>query len=638
MCGIVGGFANKINEQKVQAMVAALKHRGPDSDSFWINSDARFFLGHTRLSIIDLSEAGNQPMICKNKNDNDFAAVVFNGEIYNYQEVREELLRLGWQFSSHSDTEVVVKSFLEWGTECVQKFRGMFAFAAYQSRNNKLYIFRDRFGVKPLYYYQSGGEFIFASELKSIYCHANYKKELEPKALEVYLRFGYIPAPLTIFKNTFKLESGSWLEVGSSGESKKYRYWLPEQYFKGSYADLSEEEILRDLENELGKSFSYRLIADVDVGIFLSGGIDSSLVAALLQKNLKRKLKTFSMGFRGSKEDEAPKAKKIAALLGTDHHEIYVSEKDFFSSLGEYMEIFDEPFGDSSGLPTYFLAKYARKHVKVALSGDGGDELFLGYSKYQAILKLQEMSSPKRRSLITLFSVAGPDQIQKMYQFFSPLLGLSPYSNLREKVDKLRSVLGEINLKEQFISASSYWGRKDLLRLINANQSGSKKDDHLFLDYDVSPAECMQLWDINNYLSDDILVKTDRSTMAVGLEAREPYLDSNILAFMAKIDPKIKFKNAGSKYLLRKILSKYLDPALFEGPKIGFRPPLDDWLKTNLSRELESNLNRKKIAQEGIFNADFVDEIMCRWRAGKYVNPDRLWLLLSFQWWKQKYF
>lgn len=637
MCGIVGGIANKINEQKVQAMVAALKHRGPDSDSFWINNDGGFFLGHTRLSIIDLSEAGNQPMICKNKNSDDFAVVVFNGEVYNYQEVKEELLQLGWHFFSHSDTEVVVKSFLEWGAECVQKFRGMFVFAVYQSRDNKFYIFRDRFGVKPLYYYQSGGEFIFASELKSIYCHANYKKELEPKALEVYLRLGYIPAPLTIFKNTFKLEPGSWLEVGSSGESKKYRYWSPEQYFKGNYINLSEEEILRDLENELSKSFNYRLIADVDVGVFLSGGIDSSLVTALLQKNLKQKLKTFSMGFEGSKEDEAPKAKKIARLLGTDHHEIYVSEKEFSSSLGEYMGIFDEPFGDSSGLPTYFLAKYARKHVKVALSGDGGDELFLGYSKYQAILKLQDMSAIKQQALKIFLSVSGPDQIKKMYQFFSPLLGLSPYSNLREKLDKLGAVMGSVGLKDQFISASSYWRNKDLLSLLSASKLSITTKD-LFLDYDASPGECMQLWDINSYLPDDILVKTDRSTMAVGLEAREPYLDSDILAFVASIDPKIKFKNAGSKYLLRKILFKYLDPSLFEGPKTGFRPPLDVWLRTSLSKELENNLNRKKITQEGIFNADFIDQMMCRWRAGKYVNPDRLWLLLAFHWWKQKYF
>lgn len=633
MCGIVGAIGKNINEEFIHKSIKSLKHRGPDGDGFWLNEQKSVFLGQTRLAIIDLSDGGRQPMIFTTSNGEKFI-IVFNGEIYNYKEIKKELIILGHKFVSDSDTEVVLQSFIQWGKGCVDRFVGMFAFSIYSSQEDKIYICRDRFGVKPLYYYLSENNFIFASELKALYSFSDFKKEINHEALSFYFQLGYIPSPHTIFKNTYKLESASWLEIDSDFNIEKNKYWTSGQYFTGGYLKLTEPEVVEQLEEKLKKSFYYRMVADVDVGIFLSGGIDSSLVTAILQKNSERKIKTFSLGFQDKKFDEAIFAKKIAEKIGTDHYELYVSAKDVSNSIEDYIKLFSEPFGDSSGLPTYLLSKFVKQHVKVVLSGDGGDELFGGYTKYEIVSEVNKMNKIKKDFLKIIFRWLSPDKIAKIYN----LLPIKKYSNLREKMAKFSNLIFAENLFDQFRLAGTYWTEKELDNLLTKQGSNNlsqyfKFDDKSFVE------DQMQLCDINLYLPDDIMVKTDRSTMAVGLEGREPFLDHNVLEFISKINPNIKNKEYGSKYLLKQILFKYLDKDLFNRPKTGFRPPLKNWLQNELSEKIDYYLSQEKIKKQGFFNHVFVKKMIDDFRSDKkYVNPDKLWFLLVFQMWYENFY
>ncbi|MDD4860419.1 MAG: asparagine synthase (glutamine-hydrolyzing), partial [Dehalococcoidales bacterium] len=479
MCGILGGTSLKIkNEKEISLILESLKHRGPDGSGVFWDKKNRVFLGHQRLSIIDLSDKAKQPMriitnnptyvktsggrqetITKNKQE---CVITFNGEIYNYKEIKKELEEKGYKFKSDSDTEVVLNSYLEWGTKCVERFRGMFAFGIWDESKKKMILIRDRFGVKPLYYYFGGDDFIFASELKAICQFPNFHKEINLEVLPLYFHFGYIPDPYTIFKNVFRLEAGMIMEIPlpfNSFNFKKEKYWSPEHYFNKTpinadlYADScrhNDEKIINDLEKVLKESFQYRMVADVDVGVFLSGGIDSSLVAAILQKNSSKKIKTFTIGFQDEKYNEAPTAREIADYLGTEHQEYYVSTEDLKKAFDNYANIFDEPFGDSSGLPTYLLAKLARQNVKVALSGDGGDELFSGYSKYYAIEKIIKLPIFLRTLMKKIIKIFGPQNITNLYNISCKILPLPRYSNLREKISKLYNLLDGRDLAEMF--------------------------------------------------------------------------------------------------------------------------------------------------------------------------------------------
>ncbi len=633
MCGIVGGISKTIKKDEIEKIVSSLKHRGPDGSGSFYNKENNIFLGHTRLSIIDLSSRGSQPM--KSVKEGGETWISFNGEIYNYKEIKEDLSLKGYVFTSDSDTEVVLKSYIEWGVECVKKFRGMFAFAIWDDRKKKLFLFRDRFGVKPLYYYKNEASFVFASELKAIYSFPGYQKELNYLALGQYLQFGYIPAPLTIFKNTFKIKPGSYLEVDLAGNYKEYNYWQPMDSIKErNIKDKTVDEITIELEKILETSFQYRMVADVDVGIFLSSGVDSSLVAALLQKDNNKKIKTFTIGFKEKEYNEAEIAKKIANNLGTDHHEYYLSANDVKDSLNEYVEIFDEPFGDSSALVTYLLAKNTRQQVKVALSGDGGDELFAGYSKYEALDFIKHRSRVGRISAFSLLYFS-PIIIDSIYKNLAPLFGLPKYTNFREKINKLRNVLSARNFSEMFTNSSSYHLPNEITSLLsNSNNIISQEN---FVSQIVDPREQMQVWDLQQYLPDDILVKTDRTTMAVGLEAREPFLDQSIWNFITELPLEIRYKNIGSKYLLKKILAKYLPEELLDRPKTGFKPPIYEWLKRDWADLIDKYLSVDYIKKQNIFNIDYIQILVTRWQKGKYVNPDKLWLLIAFQLWYERW-
>lgn len=638
MCGIAGVISKNLKKNEFENILNSIKHRGPDGEGIFIDEKNDVFLGHRRLSIIDLSDKAKQPMTVITKNKRE-VVITFNGEIYNYKEIRKELEVLGYEFFSSSDTEVILNAYVQWGVECVKKFRGMFAFAIWDANNQELIIFRDRFGVKPLHYYLNNNDFVFASELKAIYQFSGLKKEIDFQALGSYFQFGYISAPKTIFKNIYKLEAGHYLKLkinqGRIINFEKKKYWNAEgmwlEHSINQGASINENDLLNELEKTLLESFQYRMVADVDVGLFLSGGIDSSLVGALLQKNSGQKLKTFTIGFDDAKFDEAPYARKVAESIGSDHHEFYLSTQDLEDSLGKYVEIFDEPFGDSSALPTYLLSQKTKQYVKVALSGDGGDELFFGYSKYLAILNV--LKNPKMLNLwiSKLIKILGPEMTSKLY---SLMPGLSKQSNLTGKLYKLSNLLSGKNLSESFGLASSYWQRREINELFVGGGMWNVEEDYI-RNEKLNDRAQMQLWDIENYLCDDILVKTDRATMANGLEAREPYLDEKILQFFASVPNAIKYQEP--KYLLKQVLYKHLPKELFNRPKTGFQPPIHQILNKNWQKYYQEFLSNDIIKKQGIFNVKAVSGLVAKYEAGRYVNPEKLWLLVAFQMWYKKW-
>ena len=399
MCGIIGFIdrSKQTSQKQLEEMRDSIAYRGPNSvgSEFYDMDTYSIGLGHRRLSILDLSPLGTQPMYFNE------LTIIHNGEVYNFADIKEELIVKGYKFDSHTDTEVILKSFHAWGVECVHKFRGMFAFSIYNKVKDELYIFRDRAGVKPLYYHIADDLFLFGSELKTFYMHPKFKKIINKKALPYYFRFGYIPAPLSIFENTHKLKAGHYLLVNCKDNSYKEKaYWSVEDFYLKDKSEDSEEIILEKLETLLLESFNLRMVSDVPVGVFLSGGVDSSLVTALLQKNSKTPLKTFTIGFEEKGYNEATFAKEIAEYLGTNHTEYYCTKDDMLSVIKDLPTMYDEPFGDSSAIPTLLVSKLAKEKVSVVLSGDGGDEAFLGYSKYFALEKIAKLQNSKIKKAI----------------------------------------------------------------------------------------------------------------------------------------------------------------------------------------------------------------------------------------------
>lgn len=638
MCGIVGGRVKTIQQSTIDGMVHAVAYRGPDGHGSWYQKESGIFLGHARLSIIDLSSAGEQPMSRNKKQTEKKIHITYNGELYNYKEIQKELIEKGYVFTSASDTEVLLHAYAEWGIHCVKRCIGMFAFALYDEETDMLYLCRDRFGVKPLYYTQIGLDILFASDIRAFMSHEGYTKQISKEALAVYFQFGYIPSPQTIFEGTYKLEPGHVLIVDRNGHIEKKQYWSPSAQFVGTHIDDNEETVLAHLETLLEKSFSYRMIADVPVGIFLSGGIDSSLIAALLQKKQIQKIKTFSIGFDEECYDEAPQAKKVAQSLGTEHFELYVSSLDARKHMHTYVQTFSEPFGDTSGLPTFLLSQFAREQVTVVLSGDGGDELFAGYTKYIALDRLSHTASWKRYLVKKFLDFCGIENSTNMVKFFGRIRVMPAYTNLQEKISKLHAVLSSSLQTERFVLASTYWQPKEFPLLFSHSlQPVSKNIKDVFKQTVSNTREQMQLWDLEMYLPDDILVKTDRTTMAVGLEGREPFLDESLLAYTATISPKIKYNSFGEKVLLKKILRKYLPEACMPTQKKGFRLPMSAWLRSDWKEELNKYFDSDMLEKQGLFNSSYIISLWKDFQKGTYVNPDKLWLFIAFQYWWESF-
>ena len=634
MCGIIGfiDHSQGTTLETLNKMRDVIDYRGPDSfgSEFLEISNYTIGLGHRRLSIQDLSAHAIQPMSYDN------LTLVYNGEVYNFQEIREELLTLNYDFTSLSDTEVILKAFHAWGVESVKRFRGMFAFSIYNREDGKLYIFRDRAGVKPLYYYNDENLFLFGSELKSFYEHSSFPKNINKKAIPYFFRFGYIPAPLSIFENTYKLEAGHYLIYDVNKKSyETHQYWNLEDYYKKEKLTLSENDTLEKLEKILKESFSYRMVSDVPVGIFLSGGIDSSLVAALLQQNNTKKLKTFTIGFEDEKYNEAIHAKEIANHLGTDHTEYYCTENDMLEVIKELPFMYDEPFGDSSAIPTYLVSKLARKNVTVALSGDGGDESFAGYSKYFALEKIATINDSKlKKNILSFFLNNINDDVVNQMNNMIPKS--KKQKNIKDKYRKFKNAINSKSFQEMFINASSYVGNSTLEKILINEKTNFKNTAFSNENQDFTSLEQMMLLDYKTFMVDDVLTKVDRASMAVSLEAREPLLDHKIIEFSAQIPSSLKYKNGVGKYLLRKILYKYVPEKLIDRPKSGFQIPLDEWLKTDLKYLLDKYLNTN-ILDTSLFNVSEVLNVKKNFLLGKSNDFNTIWFLIVFHMWKEKW-
>jgi asparagine synthase (glutamine-hydrolysing) len=586
MCRIVGWkqegqYSERSDDNLlIHSMTGSLIHGGPDGDGVFIDTDEGIALGHTRLAILDLSDYGHQPM------SSDDWVITFNGEIYNFQSIKEELISLGYTFNSNSDTEVVLKAFDCWDVAAIDKFRGMFAFALWNKLTKRFILCRDRLGVKPLYYYHKDGLFMFSSEMKAFHMHPDFDKEIDHSGLPFYFKKGYFNESSCIYKYVRKVPPASILELDKENTIKIYKYWDIAQVAEDAVIkEKKEQECINELEIKMQEAFDLRMIADVEVGVFLSGGIDSSVVAALLQKDRVTPIRTFTIGFEDKKYDEAVIAGEIAKQLGTNHTSKICTDEDLKTVLYSLPYIYDEPFGDISAIPTILVSQIARKNVKVALSGDGGDELFGGYSKYKYIYQnrgILNVPLGLRKMLYNLSKHVEPGVIEKI----ASGLNYKGYLQIGDKYHKLQETLLAENLDDLFDRASSFsndhfiseFTSQEIRPLTSNNRS-----------YSEGLISYMGLKDMVSYLPGDILTKVDRASMSVALEAREPFLDHKLIEYCFTIPDHLKISKDGkNKYLVRKVLEKYVDTDLIDRPKQGFSVPIDNWLKTYLRHEIES--------------------------------------------------
>ncbi|WP_201546795.1 asparagine synthase (glutamine-hydrolyzing) [Psychrobacter immobilis] len=611
MCGLLGivDYKKSINASLFNEMLNSLKHRGPDDEGVEVFSldSCSTFLGHRRLSIIDISSNGHQPMLYEH------LAIIYNGEVYNFKDIRQDLISEGYSFDSNSDTEVILKSYHFWGIDCVERFRGMFAFAIYDSEQQEIIIFRDRAGVKPLYYSQTDNALMFSSELKPLMKYPDFNKEIDFEAVSSYLQFGYIHAPKTIFKTVQKLLPGYYLkyDIGSKVLVKE-RYWNINDFYENQVA---REDIAEELEATIIEAFNLRMIADVPVGVFLSGGIDSSLVAAIVQKYSKIPINTFTIGFEDEKYDESNYAKEIAKYLGTNHTELICNKEDALAIITKLPKIFDEPFADSSAIPTVLVSELAKKQVSVVLSGDGGDELFCGYPSYVLMEKRFKLLSkvPFRkilRKISNIFPV--PIFIQNKFN-----------GKLYNKVIKFKNMLDHNDIVNTFKVANSVFSKDEIKGLIREGYFFSKD-----IPATTSNLEKMMISDFKGYLPDDLMVKIDRSTMSASLEGREPLLDHKIIEFAASLPVSYK-KN---KEILKNILGHYIPEELFLRKKQGFGIPINDWLREDLKYLVDQYLGEELIKKYNVFDYDYISKLLEAFYAKKN-DDNKVWVLLMFQMW-----
>jgi asparagine synthase (glutamine-hydrolysing) len=629
MCGIVGfcDFTKNNGIENLQSMLRVISHRGPDDDGVFIKEDAisNIGLGHKRLSILDLSPLGHQPYQL-NK-----LTLIYNGEVYNFHEIRNTLIGLGYTFKSNSDTEVIIKAYEAWGIKCVDQFIGMFAFALLDEKQQKLFLVRDRAGVKPLYYYWNRDVLLFGSELKSFHENPLFTKELDYDSLALYLQYSYIPAPHTIFKNTYKLKPGCILEIDLTNKKIEEKiYWSVLDQYNKSKLSISYQEAKSELKNILKSAFEYRMVSDVPVGVFLSGGYDSSAIAAILQSDRAQKLKTFTIGFEEQKYNEAPFAKKIADHLGTDHTEYYCTHKEAFDIIPKLPNIYDEPFGDNSIIPTTLVSQLAIKHVKVALSGDGGDEIFAGYPKFGMSLNYTKNLPEWVQSVLSSgMNLINPDRIpgtnkafnfstryrkmQQIWEHHDPTSAMKIISQFHSNIE-LRKLLKH-PFKPQFTDF-------DVNSQINSNNDDLNR---------------MLAIDFKTFLVDNNLTKVDRATMSVSLEGREPLLDHRIIEFAAQLPSEFKYYKGKTKVILKDIVHDYIPKSIMERPKMGFIVPIMGWFRNELKGIILEYLDENKLKQDNIFNVTEVISIRDKYLNGDAVNVQKLWHILLFQMWKKRW-
>jgi asparagine synthase (glutamine-hydrolysing) len=643
MCGIAGflglGQDPAGTQPDLDRMTGCIAHRGPDDSGTWIDLDAEVALGHRRLSIIDLSETGHQPMTSSSGR----FVLTYNGEIYNFRVLRDELQARGYRFRGQSDTEVLLGAIETWGLdEALHRCVGMFSFALWDREQRELTLVRDRFGKKPLYYAPTTDGLLFASELKAIRNHPRFRSRISREALTLFFRYSCIPAPFTIYENAFKVPAGTILSARPGTRVAMRTYWSTADAFTRAQADPfngTEEEAVERLHDALRVAVSQRMISDVPIGAFLSGGIDSSAIAALMQENASTSapVRTFTIGSHELGYNEAEKAKRIAQHLGTDHTEMYVSPAEAAAVIPRLSSIYDEPFADSSQIPTFIISELTRRHVKVALSGDGGDEMFGGYNRYLLTKKamhimkvipsrarhavgraLLQQPASRWEGTLTRLSTVLPRELQIMAQ--------------GQRLHKMGEALLLDDPDALYLRLVSNWHDPASVVIEGGEPeiewTKSSTDGHLS-----DPLDRMMLRDAIGYLSDDILVKVDRASMAVSLEVRAPLLDHRVATLAWSLPSHMKVRNGQGKRVLRRLLDRYVPPSLLEGPKMGFAVPVGEWLRHDLRDWAEDLLAPERLRAGGFLRCDVVRDVWQSHLEGPRDRHFELWAVLMFQSW-----
>lgn len=647
MCGFSGYFSHIgaiAGKSILDAMAETLAHRGPDDGGRWWDDVAGIGLAHRRLSILDLSPAGHQPMISPCGR----FVVAYNGEIYNHTDLRAELesVGAGFDWRGHSDTETLLAALRHWGVEgALRRLNGMFAFALWDAVERTLFLARDRMGEKPLYYGRSGETFLFGSELKALTRHPAWRGEIDRNALALFMRHNYVPGPWSIYRGIHKLAPAHYLAVQDGGGTigSPQCYWnlpaLAEQGLRSATGapDALADELTDELDGLLRDAVARRMMADVPLGAFLSGGFDSTTVVALMQAQSMRRVRTFSIGFREKGYDEAQHARAVARHLGTDHTELYVTPDEALAVIPKLTTIYDEPFADSSQIPTFLVSQLARRQVTVALSGDGGDELFCGYNRYligqRMWQKLRVLPSPARRGLASVLRNAPGQLLDALQRRVLPARLRLP--NLVDRLPKFADVLEHRDGVDFYRSLVSHWKQPDRL-VLGAHEPRTILSDPGWLAGLPSLRERMMLLDMLTYLPDDVLTKMDRASMAVSLEARVPLLDHRLVEFAWRVPTDLKYRDGHGKWLLRQVLYRYVPRSLMERPKMGFGVPIDDWLRGPLRDWGEALLNEKRLREDGFLDPAPIRHLWSEHQAGTRRWHYHLWDVLMFQAWLEQ--
>ncbi len=639
MCGIAGfiGAASGSDAGTIaEAMAKSIAYRGPDDQGIWIDAESETALVHRRLSIIDLSAAGHQPMLSADER----YVISYNGEVYSFQPIAAELAARGHKFRGHSDTEVILELFAANGIEpTLKRMIGMFAIALWDRRDRTLTLMRDRLGIKPLYWAKLGHTFLFGSELKALRAHPGWTPRIDQSAVAAFMRHNYIPAPRTIYEGVYKLEPGTVLTLPWRGEPKISRYWDARSIARdGSHNPVegSDVELTEQLESLLKDAVGRRMIADVPLGAFLSGGVDSSTVVALMQAAKSGTVKSFSIGFDIEGYSEAHHAAAVAKHLQTDHTELTVTSKEALDVIPRLADFYDEPFADSSQIPTYLVSAMTRKHVTVALSGDGGDELFAGYNRYQLTQRfwrsLSLMPRAVRKGAARAITAVRPD---RWTQLLSALPSRLRPPQVGDKVHKAAAVLRLDSADAVYRRLVSHWEPSEIMPQVA--EPRSILDDATVAKDFPDLLDRMQFLDLVTYLPDDILTKVDRASMAVALEARVPLIDHRVVEFAWRLPENVKVRNGTSKWILRQVLYRHVPPELIERPKMGFGIPLGEWLRGPLRDWAETLLNEQRLRQAGLLDAGMVRRYWADHLDGRRNWQYLLWDVLMLEAWRERW-
>jgi len=649
VCGVTGfldrraGLRTDTMAEVIGRMTDTLSHRGPDDDGTWLDAESGVAFGHRRLAVIDLSAAGCQPMASHGGR----YVLTYNGEIYNSAAIGAELAAAGHRFRGHSDTEVLVTAIEQWGLHAaLSRLNGMFAFALWDRQQRRLQLARDRLGEKPLYYGWAGDTFLFGSELKALRAHPDFAADIDRGALALYFRHNCVPAPHSIYAGFSKLLPGTVLTVSPAGDSHQgppEAYWSARDAAETGMADPltgSATELTDELESLLGDAVSLRMNADVPLGAFLSGGIDSSTVVALMQARSTRRVKTFTIGFDDIGYDESRSAAAVARHLGTDHVEMIVSPGEAMEVIPRLPSLYDEPFADSSQIPTFIVSELARRSVTVSLSGDGGDELFAGYNRYSWCPPIWQrigwVPSGVRRGAGALLGGLSAETWDAVFRRVGPALpSRLRVRNPGMKIQKISGILPASGLEDMYLRLASHWqdptalvrGAREAASVVTEPKGWPRLDD---------PVARMMYLDLMTYLPDDILVKVDRASMGVSLEARVPMLDHRLVEFAWRVPLTMKLRDGQGKWLLRQVLHRHVPRELIERPKMGFGLPVGEWLRGPLRHWAETLLDASRLEAEGFLDATSVRTIWDSHLSGRRNMQDRLWDVLMFQSWMEE--